>query len=845
MRDGGWRAATWMLFKINEGRNLTLTHTHNETPTHSKLKFMQQQQQKARQQQPQDGTTTTTTTTASSITSSLTVPPPPLLDLQIIGLSATLPNLEEVAGWMDAALFHTTFRPVQLQETYKLGDGLYTAQGTLLRQLLPWRQPAQDPDHIVTLVEETTSKGHQVLVFCHYRKHCESCAALLAEQLGALPAAVVIGGGGGAAGAGKDKEGDDVASKRQALLTTLRENSPTVHPCLLLAIPKGIGFHHAGLADYEKDALEEAFRQGTLSVIVATSTLGTGINLPAARVIFRSLRPGANREFEVSSYRQMAGRAGRAGQSAYGESILLLKQPKDVKEAQRLMTEPLPRLRSCLDPEMDGGRALVRAILEAIASGALRQLGDLDTFLHCMLAIRQRSRNATRLQAFLNHARSALHYLVEHRIVEERPCVPVPAAANLEQEQQQQQQLENAPAQVGEESVSTAAGAPAAVAAVASVFPAGQASTQLAPSKLGRALFQSSFSPDEGLLVFQDLKRARQRLVLDGNLHLLYLVTPVFHGLQPDYSRLWDIYDRARRADPVKALVFELVGLDEARLDRWSRQPPPYGAGAALGPMLHIPTSDAATTTAGTKQQAGATVTMEVLVGEQLAAMRARRLWGALALHDLVVSERSLDATAAMYQVDRGGLQALQQSATSYAGMVQSFLTQLDWSLLARALEDAGIAVGGEQGKELVPLMQIPRLELSLARELYNSDVQTVAAVASEPSGERLRREGGREGGRGGKRARACNLLFDRVTIFPFFLFLPSLIKNSISLCSFLSTPLSSFSLKSTWPTLSARSGPLWLARLLGAKVRAGWIWTSWRFTTRQRVGCGTPLSLC
>ena len=78
---------------------------------------------------------------------SLTVPPPPLLDLQIIGLSATLPNLEEVAGWMDAALFHTTFRPVQLHETYKLGDGLYNAKGTLLRQLLPWRQEAQDPDH--------------------------------------------------------------------------------------------------------------------------------------------------------------------------------------------------------------------------------------------------------------------------------------------------------------------------------------------------------------------------------------------------------------------------------------------------------------------------------------------------------------------------------------------------------------------------------------------------------------------------------------------------------------------------------------------------------------------------
>ncbi|GAB5030902.1 dna polymerase theta [Nannochloropsis oceanica] len=694
----------------------------------SKLKFLQQQQKRAVQKQPEDATTAITTIGISSF-ASLTIRP--LLDLQIIGLSATLPNLEEVAGWMDAAFFHTTFRPVQLQETYKLGDGLYTAQGSLLRQLRPCRQPVQDPDHIVTLVEETTSKGHQVLVFCHYRKHCESCAALLAEQLGELPAALVIWDGRGATEAGKGKESDDVASKRQALLDTLRENSPTMHPCLMLAIPKGIGIHHAGLADYEKDALEEAFRQGVLSVIVATSSLGTGINLPAARVIFRSLRAGANREFEISSYRQMAGRAGRAGKSSYGESILLLKQPEDVNEALRLMTDPLPRLKSCLNPEMDGGRALVRAILEAIASGVLRQLGDLDTFLHCMLAVRQRSQNAAGLQAFLSHARSALCYLVEHRIVEEQPHDPNSAAGLQKLKQEEGENYEGASA--GGESVSSAAAAPAAVAAAVSVFPTARVAKQLAATKLGHALFQSSFAPDEGLLVFQDLKRARMRLVLDSDLHLLYLVTPVFHGLQPDFNRLWNIYDRARRADPVKALVFELVGLDEAHFDRWSRQPPSSGAGTALGPLLHIPVTDAETTTAGPKHRAGAAVTMGFLADEQLAIMRARRLWGALALHDLVVSECSLDATAAMYQVDRGSLQALQQSATSYAGMVKSFLTQLDWTLMVRALENAGIAVSGEKGKELVSLMQIPRLELSLARALYNADVQTVAAVASEP----------------------------------------------------------------------------------------------------------------
>ena len=520
----------------------------------------------------------------------------------------------------------------------------------------------------------------QALVFAHYRKHTEACALLLADHLRhALLPPTKLGG--------VALPADQLQAKRRELVQKLRDASACpLHPSLDRTLPRGVAFHHAGLTGHEKDAIEAAFREGTLAVIVATSTLGTGINLPAARVVFRSLRPGGGRAFEVASYLQMAGRAGRAGQQAYGEAILLLKAANDVKEARRLMTEPLPKLVSSLDPETDGGRALVRAILEAVASGALRRRSDVAVFLDCMLVVRQRrNTSAARFEAFTAHAERALEYLVANRIVEQTETEADPAAPP--------QQL-------------------------------------LAPTKLGRALFQSAFAPDEGLVVFQDLDLARHRLVLDGNLHLLYLATPVFHGLQPDYNRLWQTYDRARRAEPVKARVFELVGLDEARLDRWTRQPPPYRAGQALPPLLDG--------TGGGSGWGGAAPqqTLQVLGGEQLAVMRAKRLWAALALQELV-AERPLEATAAAYGCDRGGLQALQQAATSYAGMVQAFLQQLDWGLLARALEDAPAVLGGEQGKELLPLLQIRGLELALARALFEAELQSVAAVASEQE-ERL-----------------------------------------------------------------------------------------------------------
>ena len=69
----------------------------------------------------------------------------------------------------------------------------------------------------------------------------------------------------------------------------------------------------------ERDLLELSFRSGTLRVLVATSTLSSGVNLPARRVIVRSpLQGGAL--LDLLSYRQMAGRAGRAGTDTHGKA---------------------------------------------------------------------------------------------------------------------------------------------------------------------------------------------------------------------------------------------------------------------------------------------------------------------------------------------------------------------------------------------------------------------------------------------------------------------------------------------------------------------------------------------
>jgi DNA polymerase theta len=129
----------------------------------------------------------------------------------------------------------------------------------------------------------------------------------------------------------------------------------------------------------ERDIIETGYREGSISVLCATSTVGAGVNLPGKRVIFRSPVMGIA-ELDAIKYRQMSGRAGRAGQDDSGESILVIpkyptgqKKPKNYyfTLAMDLMNSGLPSLKSCLT-DQGGGTGMKRILLEAIAAGIVQ-----------------------------------------------------------------------------------------------------------------------------------------------------------------------------------------------------------------------------------------------------------------------------------------------------------------------------------------------------------------------------------------------------------------------------------------------------------------------------------------
>ena len=107
-------------------------------------------------------------------------------------------------------------------------------------------------------------------------------------------------------------------------------------PALEKLLLHGIGVHHSGILPAYRRLVEELTVERLLKFIVTTETIAAGINLPAKRVIFPSLRKfirGKARLLYPAEYHQMAGRAGRPQFDKEGIAITLA--PEEVVQEFR------------------------------------------------------------------------------------------------------------------------------------------------------------------------------------------------------------------------------------------------------------------------------------------------------------------------------------------------------------------------------------------------------------------------------------------------------------------------------------------------------------------------------
>uniref|UniRef100_A0A2K5KT27 DNA polymerase theta n=1 Tax=Cercocebus atys TaxID=9531 RepID=A0A2K5KT27_CERAT len=555
--------------------------------------------------------------------------------VQIVGMSATLPNLELVASWLNAEHYHTDFRPVPLLESVKVGNSIYDSSMKLVREFEPMLQVKGDEDHVVSLCYETIRDNHSVLLFCPSKTWCEKLADIIAREFYNLHHQTE--------GLVKPSECPPVNLEQKELLEVmdqLRRLPSGLDSVLQKTVPWGVAFHHAGLTLEERDIIEGAFRQGLIRVLAATSTLSSGVNLPAHRVIIRTPIFGG-RPLDILTYKQMAGRAGRKGVDTVGESILICKNSEKSKGIA-LLQGSLKPVRSCLQ-RREGEEvtaSMIRAILEIIVGGVASTSQDMHTYAACTFLAAsmkegkqgiQRNQESVQLGAI----EACVMWLLENEFIQSTEASD------------------------------------------------GTEGKVYHPTHLGSATLSSSLSPADTLDIFADLQRAMKGFVLENDLHILYLVTPMFEDWTTiDWYRFFCLWEKLPTS---MKRVAELVGVEEGFLAR--------------------------------------------CVKGKVVTRTERQFFTSLVLLDLI-SEVPLREINQKYGCNRGQIQSLQQSAAVYAGMITVFSNRLGWHNMELLLCQFQKRLTFGIQRELCDLVRVSLLNAQRARVLYASGFHTVADLA-------------------------------------------------------------------------------------------------------------------
>jgi len=178
-----------------------------------------------------------------------------------------------------------------------------------------------------------------VLIFCSQRSFVEPVAGALFERLQL------------AERVGEDTPGHFTPHEDRRSTTLAGEWLGSVS--LVQWLRRGIGIHHGNLAEPLRAAIEGDFRDRQLRVLIATSTLAQGVNLPMRTVIVHSCWRHLDDEHQrilARDYWNIAGRAGRAGEETEGLVIHIALQERERDDFRHFLSrrEDVEPVRSAL-----------------------------------------------------------------------------------------------------------------------------------------------------------------------------------------------------------------------------------------------------------------------------------------------------------------------------------------------------------------------------------------------------------------------------------------------------------------------------------------------------------------
>ncbi len=284
--------------------------------------------------------------------------------LQVVGLSAVLGQAERAAEWLGAELVRETRRPVELRRgVLEGGEYHYRQHNDGAEGSEHWPEleggPPDQGERMAQVAGWLAERDGSTIVFVRDKRTTLQMAQAIAEAADLPP-----------------------AERTAEALNELEETRAT--GVLQQMARCGVAFHSADLRFDERDVIEAGFARGDLSVLVCTSTLAMGVNLPTRNVVidvrrWRSSGPEGKPTLGAISradFENMAGRAGRLGHSQDGDQVGRAVLIAD-GEVQRHVRAP-PYLQDespRLEPRLGEQAPLQRVCLLAGSAAAARAGG--------------------------------------------------------------------------------------------------------------------------------------------------------------------------------------------------------------------------------------------------------------------------------------------------------------------------------------------------------------------------------------------------------------------------------------------------------------------------------------
>ncbi|XP_045140139.1 helicase POLQ-like isoform X9 [Echinops telfairi] len=519
---------------------------------------------------------------------------------------------------------------VELKEYLKINDELYEVDskaesGITFSRLLTYKYSdtlkKMDPDCLIALVTEVIP-NYSCLVFCPTKKNCENVAEMICKFLS------------------KDYLKHREKEKSEMINNLKNISGGNICPVLKRTIPFGIAYHHSGLTSDERKLLEEAYSTGVLCLFTCTSTLAAGVNLPARRVILRA--PYVAKEFlKRNQYKQMIGRAGRAGIDTVGESILIL-QAKDKQQVLQLINSPMENCYSHLVQEFAKG--IQTLFLSLIGLKVATNLNDICHFMRgTLLGVQQKI--LLKGKSLSEITMESLNCLAEKGLLQKDTIYKSEAEF--------------------------------------------QCNFQI--TKLGRASFKGMIDLAYCDILYRDLKKGLEGLVLESLLHLVYLATPydMVSQCNPD----WMVYFRQfSQLSPAEQKVAALVGVSESFIGK-------KASGQAIRKK----------------------VDKDIV----------NRLYLSFILYTLL-KETNVWSVSDKFNMPRGYIQNLLTGAASFSSCVLHFCEELEefWvyeALLVELTKKLTYCVKAE----LIPLMEVTGVLEGRAKQLYSAGYKSLIHLAN------------------------------------------------------------------------------------------------------------------